>query len=150
MSFVKISRIILWVLMAVSIVFVALFYFGGDVAGTTNTPSEEPVITETLIKWAYVLFGIALVFSVVFPLVFLVTNLKSAIRAGIVLAIGGVLIFIAYQLSSGDVMNIVGYAGPDNVESTLRVVGTGLIFTYILGGLAILSIIVSSVSNLFR
>ncbi|MBA7538482.1 hypothetical protein ES705_30758 [subsurface metagenome] len=78
------------------------------------------------------------------------TNLKSAKRLGIVLLISAVLIFISYQLADDAVVQLIGYSGPDNVPGTLKIVGTGLFFTYILGITAIVSILYSSISNIFR
>jgi predicted RND superfamily exporter protein len=150
MKFANIAKYVLWALMAVSLVLVAIFFFGGFVEGTQGTSSAEPVITETILKWAYVLLVIAAIFTLVFPLIFISSNLRSAKRLGIVVVIGAVLIFISYQLADDEVLNLIQYTGPDNIPSTLKIVGTFLIFTYILGALAILSVIYSSVANLFR
>ncbi len=150
MKFANIARYFLWALMAVSLVLVVIFFLGGFVEGTQGTSSAEPVITETILKWAYLLLGIAAVFTVVFPLIFIASNLKSAKRLGIVVIIGAVLIFICYQLADDQVLNLIQYSGPDNVPRTLKIVDTFLILTYILGAGAILSILYSAIANLWR
>lgn len=150
MNFANIARYFLWVLMAISLVLVGIFFFGGFVSGTEGTSVAEPIITETILKWAYVLLAIAGVLALVFPLIFVAGNLQSLKRLGIVVVIGAVLIFISYQLADDKVLNLIQYTGPDNVPGTLKIVGTFLIFTYILGAAAILSIIFSAVANLFR
>jgi hypothetical protein len=150
MKFANIARYFLWVLMAVSLVLVAIFFFGGFVEGTEGTSSAEPLITETILKWAYVLLIIAGVLALVFPLIFMAGNLQSIKRLGIVVVIGAVLIFISYQLADDQILNLIQYTGPDNVPGTLKIVGTFIIFTYILGAAAILSIIFSAIANLFR
>ena len=149
-TFKKIAQYVLYVLMAVSLIFVAWFFFGGFVEGTEGTNVAEPKIMEAILRWTYILFGIALVITIVFPLIFIVSNPKGAKRMGIVLLISAVLIFISYQLADDTVLNLIQYSGPDNVPGTLKVVGTGIIFTYILGVTAIVSILYSSISNLFR
>ena len=150
MKFANIAKYLLWALMGISLVLVVIFFFGGFVEGTEGTNVAEPIITEVILRWAYVLFFIAAFFALLFPLIFIAGNLKSAKNLGIVILIGAVLIFISNRLASGELMNIIQYTGPDNVPGTLKAVGTFLIFTYILGVVAILSIIYSAISNLFR
>ncbi len=150
MSITKISQYTLWAFMAVSLVLVGIFFFGGFVSGTEGTNSAEPVITETILKWSYVLLFVTLAIVVVFQLVFMFSNLKALKRTGIILAIGAALVFISYQLADDSVLNLIQYTGPDNVPGTLQTVGTTLIFTYILGVVAIVAILYSSIANLFK
>lgn len=149
-TFKKIAQYILWALMALSLVFVILFFFGGFVEGTAGTNYAEPTILETILKWTYVLLGIALAVTIVFPVIFMFGNLRSAKRLGITVLIAAVLIFISYQLADDTILNLIQYTGPDNIPSTLKIVGTGLIFTYILGVTAIVSILYSAIANLFK
>jgi hypothetical protein len=150
MKFADIAKYILWALMAISLVLVAIFFFGGFVEGTAGTSLAEPRITDTILNWAKVLFVIAAIFSLVFPLIFIFGNLKSAKRLGIVIIIGAVLLFISNRLASDELLNLIQYTGPDNVPGTLKTVGTFIIFMYILGVVAILSILYSAISNLWR
>jgi hypothetical protein len=150
MKLANLPQYLLWALMAISLVLVAIFFFGGFVEGTEGTSSAEPVITETILRWAYILLIIAAIFALVFPLIFIASNLKSAKSLGIVILIAAVLIFISNRLASDEVLNLIQYTGPDNVPGTLKTVGTFLIFTYILGVVAILSILYSAISNFFR
>jgi len=150
MSIARISQYILWALMAVSLVFIGIFFFGGFVEGTEGTSSAEPLVTETILKWAYVLLFITLAIAVVFQLVFMFSNLKALKRTGIILGIAAVIIFISYQLADDTLLNLIQYTGPDNVPKTLKIADTGLIFTYFLGILAIVAIIYTAIANLFR
>jgi hypothetical protein len=150
MAISRISQYFLWALMAVSLVFVGIFFFGGFVEGTEGTSAAEPLITETILKWAYVLLGITLATAVVFQLIFMFTSLRALKRMGIVLAIAIILIFASYRLADDAILNLIQYTGPDNVPQTLKIVGTALIFTYILGVLAIVSILYSSIANMFK
>ena len=149
-TFRKIAQYVLWALMAASLVFIAWFFMGGYVEGTEGTNYAEPTITEAILKWTYILLGITLAVTIIFPIIFMFTNPKSLKRLGIVLVISAVLIFISYRLADDTVMDLIGYSGPDNVPGTLKVVGTSLIFTYILGVAAIVSILYSSIANIFR
>jgi hypothetical protein len=146
----KIISIILYVLMGVSIVLVALFYFGKVVPGTEGTNMEEPVITGKILIWAAILVIITAGLALIFPIIQLLTNLKSA-KGGLFILLGvAVLIFIAYTLASNEVLSIPGYTGTDNVPGTLKIAGTGLFTTYILAGLAVLSILYSEISTYFK
>ena len=150
MAISKISQYILWAFMAVSLVLVSIFFFGGFVEGTEGTSVAEPIITETILKWAYILLFVTMAIVVVFQLVFMASNLKALKRTGIIIAIAAVLVFISYQLADDTVLNLIQYTGPDNVPGTLQTVGTTLIFTYILGVVAIVAILYSSIANLFK
>jgi len=149
-TFRKIAQYVLWALMAASLVFVAWFFFGGFVEGTEGTNIAQPKITEAILKWTYILLIFTLAVTIIFPIIFMFTNLQSLKRLGIVILISGVLIFISYQLADDTVMDLIGYNGPDNIPATLKFVGTGVIFTYILGVAAIVSILYSSISNIFK
>ena len=146
----KISQYFLWALMAISLVLVGIFFFGGFVEGTEGTSSAEPVITEVILRWAYILLFITLAIVIAFQLLYVFLNIKTLKSTGIILGIAAVLIFVSYQLADDTVMNLISYSGPDNVPGTLKFVGTVLIFTYILGVLVIVSILFSAISNLFR
>ena len=137
MKLSKITSIILYVLLGVSAILGILFY--------TNSISEEP-----LIDIMYVYVAIAAVFALGFPIYQLFTNPKGALNTLIGLGIMGVIVLIAYSMASDQVLNLVGYDGPDNVPSTLKTVGTGLITTYILFFLALLSIAVTEIYNAFK
>ncbi|MFC2080996.1 hypothetical protein ACFLR8_02175 [Bacteroidota bacterium] len=150
MAISKISQYILWGLMGVSLVLVGIFFFGGFVTGTEGTAYAEPVITEVILRWAYILLIATLVIAVVFQLVFTALNPKALKSTGIILGIAAVLIFVSYQLADDTVLNLIQYTGPDNVPGTLQFVGTSLIFTYILGVLAIVAILYSAIANLFK
>ncbi len=150
MAIFKISQYILWGLMAISLVLVGIFFFGGFVEGTEGTSTAEPIITEVILRWAYILLIITLAIAVVFQLAFMVSNTKALKSTGIVLGIAAVLILISYFIADDTVLNLIQYTGPDNVPGTLKTVGTSLIFTYILGVLAIVAILYSAIANLFK
>jgi hypothetical protein len=150
MGITRISQYTLWGLMAISLVLVGIFFFGGYVEGTEGSSIAEPLITETILKWSYVLLIITAVILIGFQLVFMFTNLKALKRVGIVLGIAAVFIFGSYQLADDTVINLIQYTGPDNVPGTLQTVGTAVIFTYILGVLAIVAILYSSIANMFK
>ena len=143
-------KIILWVIMGLSIVVVLWFYLGPKVPGTEGTSLAEPVATNYALWWAYFLFVLTVALTLIFALVNIFTNPGGAKKALISIVGIGVLIVIAYFLASDQVLDIPGYEGTGNNPSTLKWVGTGLITTYILAGIAFLAILYVEITRIFK
>lgn len=133
----KILNIVTIAMFVITAVLLGLFMFGGSVP---NQQYDTPVYTATFLNWAYVLFGIAIIAALVFPIARLFTRPKQAMKSFIGLAVVAVLILIAYALSDGTPMKIVGYSGTDNVPSVLKFSDTILFTMYFLFGGAFLAI----------
>ena len=108
----KILNIVTIVMFVITVVLLGLFYFGGELP---NSQYVTPVYTEQLLWWSYLLFGVAIVAALVFPIARLFTRPKEAMKSFIALAGIIVLVLIAYSMSDGTIMNIPGYSGSDNV-----------------------------------
>jgi len=148
MNISKISSIILYVFMGISVILTILFFAGGYVEGTKGTNLAEPVNTEILIIWNYILLAIGIILALVFPLIFLLRKPKQALRSLIIVVAAVVLVFIAYQfLASDELLNLVNYNGPDNVPTTLKIVDTGLFLTYFLLVIAFGAILYHEISS---
>jgi len=141
----KILRIVLIVLMALSAFICVLFYVGGESA------PDQPTFTNLYIVWAYVLTGLAVGFTVIFPIIQMITNPKNA-KKGLmgILALGAVVL-VSYLLSSGDLLGIID---PELIEydvpSTLKYAGTMLYTNYVLAGLAIVAMVYSEISKVLK
>ena len=122
---------------AVTAVILGMFIWGGDVPDQQYT---TPVYTASLLNWAYVLFVIAVIAAVIFPIVRLFTRPKQAMKSFIGLAALAVVVLIAYAMADGTPMNIIGYSGTDNVPSRLIFSDTIIYTMYILFGAAIIAI----------
>ncbi len=145
----KIITYTLYVLMGVSVVLMLIFYFGADVPGTTGTPMQEPVITETILIWAGILVGLAALAAIFFPLVRMVMNPKNAKKTLFGLVGVAVIIFVAWQFSSDEILPLAT-ENPDNVPHVLKLAGTQLGTMYILLGMAVLSIFYTEIRSLFK
>ena len=117
----KILNIVTIVMFVITVVLLGLFYFGGELP---NSQYVTPVYTEQLLWWSYLLFGVAIVAALVFPVARLFTRPKEAMKSFIALAGIIVLVLIAYSMSDGTIMNIPGYSGSDNVPGTLKFTDT--------------------------
>ncbi len=143
----KYSNYVLYLLFAITLVYVGMFYFG-DVNEDSAYP--HPVATDSFLNWANILFWGTIAVTLVFELYHIVMNPKSAVRTLISLAIIAVIVLIAYGMSDDTPLKIVGYQGPDNVPSMLTMAGTMLYTTYILFAVTIVVILYSELSRLFK
>jgi len=146
----KLTLILLWVLMGLTVIFAVIFFLGGVVPGTEGTRYEEPKITNSFIIYAYVLFGIALLITLFFTVRNFVLNPKGLRLSLITLVIGVVLIGIAALLADNTVLDLPHYKGKDNVPRTLFLTDVGLYLAYFLLALSFLAIIYSVISRYFK
>ena len=73
----KILNIVTIVMFVITVVLLGLFYFGGELP---NSQYVTPVYTEQLLWWSYLLFGVAIVAALVFPIARLFTRPKEAMK----------------------------------------------------------------------
>jgi hypothetical protein len=108
--------------------------------------------TDYALGWAYILLAIAAIAAVLFPLISIVTDVKAILRLLAILAGAAVLVLVSYYVFASDnPIDILGYTGTDNSDPvTLKWIGTGLFSTYIIFGLALVSILYSEVAKLFK
>jgi hypothetical protein len=108
--------------------------------------------TDYALRWAYILLAIAAIAAVVFPLINIVTDVKAILRLLAVLGGAAVLLLLSYFVfADSTAIDILGYTGTDNSDpGTLKWIGTGLYSTYIIFGVALISILYSEVANLFK
>lgn len=125
----KILNILTIVMFVITAVLLGLFMFGGKVPNQLYT---TPVYTSTLLNWAYILFGIAIIAAIIFPIIRLFSRPKQAMKSFIGLAVVVVVVLIAYAMADGTPMKIIGYNGPDNVPSMLILSDTIIYTMYIL------------------
>ena len=121
----KILNLVTIVMFVITVVLLGLFMFGGEVP---NQPYTTPVYTSTLLNWAYILCGIAIIAAIIFPVIRLFTRPKQAMKSFIGLA--GVVVVI-----------LIGYALADGVPSMLIFSDTILYTMYFLFAAAILAIL---------
>lgn len=108
--------------------------------------------TDYALRWAYILLAIAAIAAVLFPLISIVTDLKAILRLLAIVAGAAALVLLSYFVFASDTpIDILGYTGTDNSDPvTLKWIGTGLYSTYIIFGVALLSILYSEIANLFK
>jgi len=146
----KLTVYLSWVLMALTLVFAVLFYFGKMVPGTEGTRYAEPTITNSFIVFTYVLVGITIALTLFFTIRALILNPKGLRLTLVALGIGVVLVGIAALLADDTVLNLPHYKGKGNVPRTLFWTDIGLYVAYFLAGLAVIAIFYAEISKHFR
>ncbi len=143
----KILNIVLYALIAVTVVFTIMFYTGGDVVGETY---QTPVYTDMLLNWAKILVFATAIIAILFEIFHLVLNPKNAART--LFSIGALIVIalLSYSMADGTPLQLGGYEGADNVPSMLKLAGAFLYGTYILLGVVIAAILISEVSKIFK
>ena len=133
-----ISKITLWVLLAIGIIVSIMFYAGGsqgslEVAGDFL---DIPKFSDLMLNWNYILFALACICTLGFVcrefVKTLITDAKKAIRQLAVVIAFVLLIIICWSLGSPDKVNIIGYEGTDNVGNMARLSDACIYLTYIL------------------
>lgn len=132
----KIIRVFLGVLLAISALLAALFFL-------------DIISDDGLIYWGYILLGLATLITILFPLAHLLLNPKNSIKIFIALGLMVVIAIIAYSVSEVGFSSLK-IAKLETTAETAQYVGAGLIFTYILASIAVLAIVYSSISKLFK
>ncbi len=149
-----ISRYFFLALMVISIGLTVVFYLN---AGKINSDSPLSMqinqigpILNVLVNWAYILAGLSVFFMVGFPFLQIISNPKSGLKALISIGILAILMFVAYQLGDGTVMDIAGYTGGDNVPSRLKMTDMIIFSTYGMVVAAIIVVLYAEISKLFK
>ena len=133
------SKVVQWFLYAmlgISALFGALFY--------------ADIISENLLlNWGYILLGVTILFTLIAAVSNMLLNPKGSLKILLILAIMVVVAIVSYFLSTNEFTE-AQLAEMDITETTSKLVGAGLFFTYFLAAVAILAIIYSAVSRMFK
>ena len=148
----KFIQYLMYALLGVSIIMIFAFYFGGEESITFSSGKEYmyPSFTDNIIYWMYALLGVSTLSALVFPILSMAGNPKSAKNTVIGLVALFVVIGLAYVLASGAIPTFHNVEKFNLTESMSRNVGTMLYTTYLLGGIAIVGIIFTSISKSFK
>jgi hypothetical protein len=139
----KISKYLSWLLYAlivVSVVLAAIFYFGNV---------EENTLVSLMMRWAYILLGATAVIAIISPIFGFIQQPKNAIKLLISLGIVALIAIISYSIA-GNTFSESHLLDLNATAETSKLVGMGLLFTYITASIAILAILFSSFSKFFK
>ena len=147
----KIVTIILWVLLIISTVLVVSLMV--NISDNDADPVMGGWINSNLI-WTYILVVFVAGVALISGLMHMVTDKKAAKRGVITIILFAIVAGISYMFASDSIPQFVGVDKFIN-DGTLtaqvsKMIDTGLYATYILIGVAILSVAFSSVTRLFK
>ncbi len=112
--------------MGITVVFAGLFYLGDVVPETAGTRLEEPVITQSFLVWAAILFFLTAGITVVFSIINFIVNPQGGKKTLVSLVFGIAVIVIAFLFADDTVLNMPYYDGKDNVPGMLKFADTML------------------------
>ena len=115
-----IPKITLWVLLALGLVFIALFFLGGS-SGSLEVAGDFldiPRFTNAFLIWVYILLAIVILVTLAVVVVEFANNWKTNRRKAY-MTLGVVCGFVllgclCWFLGSPEKINIIGYEGTDN------------------------------------
>lgn len=136
MTMSKYTKYILYVLFAVSLVFIIGFFVNQD------------AMLDSFLYFAYILVGIALLAAFILPMINLFSNPKGLKKMLMFFLLAAVMIGVSYAFASSD--PLVVKIDVEASKSTLKLTDAGLILTYILSAFAFLSIMLGGVVKMVR
>jgi len=144
---IRLFKILSVLIMILGVVFFVLVLINADVLETNL--SVQAKVLDPYANLMYITLLITAFLAVFFPLMYAVLNPKQLIKFLIILA-GLVLVgFLAYSLAS-NTFNAEQLQRLETTAQESRIVGAGLIFTYFVAGLTVLSLLVFSVFSFFK
>ncbi|EKD30946.1 MAG: hypothetical protein ACD_77C00440G0003 [uncultured bacterium] len=132
----KIVKYLLYILLAVSVVFIIAFFINQDAA------------LDAFLYYTYALVGIAIIAAIGLPLIHMISNPKGLKKMMISLGLVVAFVALAYMLSSSEPLAVKINMEPS--AQTLKLTDTGLILTYILAAVAFISILSGGIIKLVK
>ncbi|MDR0988391.1 MAG: hypothetical protein LBM06_02880 [Prevotellaceae bacterium] len=154
----KISSAALYVMLVVTLIILGLFYFGGETPVAqrvvADTSMSEPLQTDTLIYWMYVLLVATVVVTLLGALYKFVAGLIDSPLAAVKSLIGLILLaavmVISWNVGSGEPLKMPAYDGTENVYEWLKLTDMFLYTIYVLMGVLILLMLFFGVAKKFK
>ncbi|MDD4226388.1 MAG: hypothetical protein WCY58_06695 [Mariniphaga sp.] len=147
----KIVTIILWVLLIVSAVLVVSLMV--NISENEADATMGGWINSNLI-WAYILMAVGAGIAVLSGIFHMATDMQAAKKGLISIVFLVAVALVSYLLASDAIPQFAGVQKFINdgtlTPNVAKLVDTGLFATYILLGIAILSIVASSVTRIFK
>lgn len=144
---IRIFKILSVIIMILGVVFFVMVLMNADVLETDL--GIQAKVLDPYANLMYITLLITAVLTIFFPLVQAILNPKQLLRFLVILALLVVCGFVAYSMAS-NTFDVVQLEKLQTTATESRIVGAGLIFTYFMAGLTVLSLIVFSVFSMFK
>lgn len=110
---------------------------------------RDSSVLNNYVLLGYVALGVTAFLSIIFPIINLIRNPKEALKLVVALVIFGIIGFICYSIA-GNEFDLVKLGKLKTTAEISKMVGAAIYFTYIVGGLAVLTILFAGISSIFR
>lgn len=151
MKFAKITTIMLWVFLGISVFLVISLL--SNLNENTSDPAMDTWVNANL-YWSYILFFISIGAALVLEAINTAADKKAAKSALIAIVFLGAVVGLSYMFSDSAIPTFYGVEkfveSGDLTPNVSKWIGTGLIATYILSALAIIGIVWSSISSILK
>ncbi|MCE2495420.1 MAG: hypothetical protein J4F31_02395 [Flavobacteriales bacterium] len=144
----KVGKILSYVFMVGAAIFFVMALVNGNDA-IDNDASIQAAVIDPFMYIAYFAAGLASLLTVIFAVYFLITHPEKAKNSLIGIGALVVVFGIGYVLASGNVTEAMTKVG-GVTETTSKRVGMGLITFYLLVGIAVLAVVISSFKTIVR
>jgi len=139
------SKIFKWLMWALVLVSVGVLVWGF----VTGFESNGAVAVDVLLRWGYIMVGIALAAVIVVGIVIsAINNPKSLVKMLLGLVAIAAVCFVVYLVSPG--APAIGLTTEQPSAGTLKLTDTIMNLTYLAGGLAIVAIIFGEIMSSVR
>lgn len=147
----KYVSIFMWVIIVVTVILAI------SLAVNISDNKQDPAMNSwvsTNLSWTYILMVFSVIAVVGFAIFQMATNFDAAKKGLMSLGFMGVVVLVAYMMASDTMPTFFGaqkFIDDGTVTPTvMKWVDTGLIATYIVMGISVVSIVYASVSRLFK
>lgn len=140
-----ISRIVMYVMMVVSVIFTVASFIEGNEGATDNGSW-----TDIAIRWTYFMCGVAIVAAVISAVFDAMNNATNIVGLLIKLVVCVALVVICWFMSDDAPISILGYEGDQNCYPWLNIADTSMFLLYIVGGACVVAAIYSAIKGLLK
>lgn len=144
----KLAKGLSMLFIAFAVVYIAMVMYNGDDALEASVELQNKVLNPFMVG-SYIALGLGAFLAIFFAIVNVASSPKNAVRGLIGVGIIVVVAAISYSLASNS-FNVEQLATMKTTASESIKVGAALIATYIIAGIAVFTIIASSVVNFFK
>ena len=143
----KLPKFTLWAFIAISVVVIAIFFFGGtmEIEGNAGELLSTYVHTNLFLNWTYILLAISVIVTLVAVTGSFITSFrrdtKKAIGTLVVLVVFALVFVISWFIGSPEKLEIIGYEGTDNVGFWAQYSDMCMVATLIFSAATILSLV---------
>lgn len=150
-KFLLIMKIVTWIIMGLGVVLLLLVLLNGDNLAKVTEESVNSPILNNYLYLTFIALGIAIIVTIIFPIINAVTHPKKALKGLLVIAAFVVVGLISYLLAKGDSSFSVQELNRLNTtDQTVMLVGASIYFTYIICAATIIVTILSPVFKHFK